>query len=323
VDDTTSVGDYGASCIERFVTDIHNGVNCPAVGGLTAQNWLSFFRSVSRCNASLGRLVEAHYDAQSILTEANMAMLANKVFAVWASTGRSTVVANRLADQPGAALVLNGEQKFCGGAHVADCALLVVRVPEGEQLLHVDLRDPRVTVDQHSWTVDAFGAAGIATVSFDRLIVNSEQLVGPINFYGNRAGFWLGAIRVAATWAGLVDRLIDLVPESANSESYVRVQNGRIASLRWSIDAALGEAARVIDGPERFDPKRLALCVRQCVVDAATQLLLEVESQRGPAAIAFDDNWNVACMELRLALGQHHGNRDLLELGEVAQNKIV
>jgi hypothetical protein len=301
------------ACIDTFVADVHGGNHrwCEHFGN--EQDRISFFRSASRCNASFGRVVEAHYDAQSILVEAQVPVPEDKVLAVWASTGRSTLVAKQVGER----LMLNGVQKFCGGAHVSDLALLVVQLRDGEQLLKVELSDPGVSIDLESWKLAAFRDTGIATVSFDNVSVPSSVFIGPVNFYGNRQGFWLGAIRVAAGWAGLVDRIIDQLPESPCTESYVRVQNGRIEAWMWAIDAALGEAGRVIDGGEFFDPKRVALCVRQVVVDAALNILAAVESRRGPAALAFDEQWNTACTELRLALGQHHGDRDLLELADV------
>jgi hypothetical protein len=301
--------------VATFADEARNGELRSAVDSGTTLNRLAFFRSASRCNASLGRLVEAHYDAQSILSEAHVPPMPDKVLAVWASTGRSKVVVGQASN----GFVMNGEQKFCGGAHVIDSALLVVQVPEGEQLLRVDLSNSGVSVDLGSWKLDAFRDAGIATVSFKQVSVHRDHLIGPVNFYGNRPGFWLGAIRVAAGWAGLVDRLIDQLPETQSAEPYDRVEDGKIAAWRWTIDATLGEAARIIDGPESFDDKCLALCVRQVVVDAAMQILMTLESRRGPSALAFDSDWNTSCTELRLALGQHHGSRDLRELGEAAQ----
>jgi hypothetical protein len=309
--------------LSTLLESLRAGACLPHPGsGNTAERFAQL-RSMSACCPSLGRVLEAHVDALTIFLDADHEVPASTALAVWASSSRSTVKAETF----GNGLRLNGSQAFCGGASIVDGALMSVACNGGERLVLLRLNQKGLKVDPTSWKTPAFSSAAISTVHFEDVHIAETNCVGQLNFYAERPGFWWGAVGVAACWAGICDALLTMQQNQSQkkrktSDELSLVSLGRTTSLRWGIDACLAHAASLIDAPaaknvsRRYgDAQKLALSVRQQIATAASAILETVTRDAGPAPIAFDPEWARISTELRLAIGQSHGDRDLRQLG--------
>jgi hypothetical protein len=295
-----------------FLKVARSGLQLPLSGDGDTWTRLKTFRKVTAQSPSAGRLVEAHTDAAAVLSEAGRDVPGQTALAVWASTSASQVAAS----ESEGGLLLSGSMRFCGGAGVVDSSVVAVRGAQGEQLVLIPLRQRGVSIDLSSWQTTAFAEAGIGRVSFNQVFVPEEDVIGAPGFYSSRSGFWWGAVGVAACWVGLVDRLNVLwVARSRRRDPLAEVIEGKRLSLLWSIDALLRHAAVIADARDGSNARSVALCVRDSIATASTSFLQLVEAAAGPGPLAFEPEWARTCTELRLALGQSHGDRDLQALG--------
>ena len=275
----------------------------------------SRIRACSRANPSFGRLVEAHFDAAAILTEAGIAPPERQALAVWASGPSDAVRLERVNGSN----VLCGSRSFCGGGIVVDAALLTAGAVTGEQLVLVDLNTPGIAVDPGTWPSSAFEDAGVCTVTFDRVFVDDAALVGPTNWYGSRGGFWMGAAGIAAAWAGIADALLNHYSTLRHRNDDVRsIATGGIMASLWAVDAALATAATKFDeiglGGDKAELKRHALSCRHTVRAQIESAMLWFDHEAGPAPLISNPDLARCRSELDLALAQNHGLRDLLAL---------
>lgn len=305
----------GVHDVPTFLAAARDGAALPLPGvGQTGQRF-GLLRAMSARNPSLGRLFEAHCDAQAIFTDAEVTIPANSALAVWASSSISRVTATTTPH----GLTLNGTQNFCGGAGVVDGALITVSCADGERLVYVRTNQVGVAIDLSTWNTTAFSDASVGTVRLTNVEIHQADMVGHPHFYSARPGFWWGAVGVAACWAGITDRLLDMQRlRSSRCDEIASVSLGLRSALCWGIDASLDFAARAIDQPSSESARALALSARYQVAAAASRILRSIENEAGPGPLAFDPEWVRAVTELRMALGQHHGDRDLRELGNLA-----
>lgn len=303
--------------VASFLREAREGASLPVPGlGRTAER-LRALRERAANNASVGRLFEAHTDAMAILFEASIAPPPLAALAVWASGPTSSLTLGH--DNEG--LVLNGKRAFCGGASVVDAALVTVDSTEGERLVLVDLHQRGVRVESGTWKTEAFRDAGIATVHFDDVQLDSNALVGPPGWYGSRRGFWYGAVGVAAVWAGMADALLSWLPTlRRHSDDLALVASGSIESSMWAVSAFLNHASAQIDAPAEVDgvpgAKSIALACRHNVRSLLESAMVAFDDEIGPAPRAFHPEVGRMRAELSLALTQSHGARDLILLAQ-------
>ena len=273
---------------------------------------LAALRAAARTDSSLGRLVESHADAVAILREAGRCPPSGKALAVWASESSSNLVLR----SDGEGFRLEGVKNFCGGATMVDAALVTAHYDGGfvsdQALVLVDMRQQGIETDPTSWTAPAFTDAGISTVRFS-VALDRSALVGPPGFYTARAGFWHGAIGVAAVWAGIGDALVAEATFRTN-DALSQLALGEIAVHRWGIDAALAHAAAIIDAEPDRDSHHHALSARYLIAEHLAATLALIDHETGPAPIAFDPRWQQRRLELTMSLLQAHGRRDITGL---------
>ena len=299
---------------QAFLAVARSGAGLPFPGNGDTGDRFHVLRVTSARNPSIGRLLEAHCDAQAIFHEAKVETPANMGMAVWASSSISRVIGTSTRR----GILLNGTQHFCGGAGVVDGALMTVSCDDGERLVFVRLHQNGIETDLSNWKTPAFSQASVGTVHLTNVEIPAADLVGDPHFYSARPGFWWGAVGVAACWAGITDRLIDMQRQrSTRCDEIACVELGLQSALRWGIDASLDVAGRLIDQPSRESARMLALSARHQVATAANAILESIEHEVGPGPLAFDPGWVQTVTELRMALGQHHGSRDLRELGNL------
>jgi alkylation response protein AidB-like acyl-CoA dehydrogenase len=309
----TALAGAPGSCFpegEAFLHNARQGVDLPLPGhGKTVERFAEF-RSQAAANPSAGRLYEAHADAVAILHESGRPYAAGRALAVWASGGSKPL--RLIGDPNGQNLLLDGRKSFCGGASIVDAALVTADAVDGQRLVLVDLKQQRVRVDSSTWKSMAFADAGICTVDFLRVPIGSHCLIGPPNWYGSRAGFWHGAVGVAAVWAGIADSIVSRLPELLRHDDQMTdAALGEVRAASWAVGALLSTAATQIDRHPNQSHTETALSCRYAVRAHIDRIMQIFDQEVGPAGIAFNAEVGRTRQELALALSQSHGVRDL------------
>ena len=304
--------------LTRFLAEARSGRHLPFPGHGQTYERLAGLRRSTFEDGGLGRLVEAHEDACAILHEADHPGGHGMALAVWASEGERPLELRSSSD----GYQLWGEKQFCGGADVVDAAVVTVTGPHGSQLVLAPLDSSAVHIDMNTWQTPAFHSAAVGTVTFSGLALNHEATIGGPGFYTSRAGFWQGAIGVAAVWAGLTDALVaSLERPRPRSDQISLARRGEIEANRWAIDAALRHAAVAIDASPTSECEPLALSCRHVVRVHSELIVRALLHESGPAGLAFHPRAGTQLLELTMALGQSHGDRDLAALGERMRNE--
>jgi alkylation response protein AidB-like acyl-CoA dehydrogenase len=232
---------------------------------------------------------------------------------VWAARGPEPVVLDRHH--------LRGTVPWCSGATVADHALVAADDARrgAPALVLVDLHAEGVTICQPSWTSPAFAETDTRAVAFD-LELTDDQVIGRDGWYLTRAGFWHGAIGVAACWFGCSEGLLRRVRASWRHEPHALAHRGAIDALTWSLRAALATAAAEIDAAplDAAAAHRRALRVRHLVDVGVGEITTRVERALGPAPMAMGDDVHLVIAECDLYRRQCHAERDLEQLGRLA-----
>jgi hypothetical protein len=283
--------------------------------GDTAARW-AVLAAVSRESLTAGRVLEAHSDALAILAEAGEPAPEGTwgVFAAEAAPHRLE------AHESGGCIALHGVKPWCSLAEQLDAALITAHVGADRQLFRVPLQHPSVTFEPASGWV----ARGLRTVTSAAIHLDGTPAVpvGPPGWYLARPGFAWGGMGVAACWHGGATGLqATLVARSAErSGELAALHVGLVDAALHASDSVLVRAAALIDGGKAEGPvgAELGLRVRAVVADAAERTLRQVAHALGPAPLAFDEGHAGRVADLELYLRQHHAERDLARLGELA-----
>lgn len=271
--------------------------------------------AIGRRDLSLARLAEAHLDAVAILHEAGRKPVHGALYGVWASERPG----QELSLTAGAAgYVLNGCKHFCSGAGLLDRVLVTVG-SRNPQLVDVDLKQTHqeMEVDLSGWQTAAFSATNTRTVTFHKVVVAHEELIGGPGWYLDRPGFWHGACGPAACWAGGAEGLLDYALQQGPQDPHGLAHLGAMHAAIWSAKAALELSGRQIDADpaDAVAGRVIARTVRHLVEQAATEVLRRVPRAFGPRPLAFDARISRRYHELDLYLRQCHAERALEALG--------
>ncbi|WP_231568667.1 acyl-CoA dehydrogenase family protein [Rhodococcus sp. MEB064] len=306
------IGSRVSAAVRTIVADTGN---LPLPGsGATGERWTAL-TDWTRADTVVGRLLEAHYDAAAILAEAGADPVSSgQLWGVWAAEVAPAVEARRLAD---GSWTLSGRKQWCSGAHRCTHALVTARADGVSRLFAVVLDRSTVRPEPNSWPPVGMHDSDTGAVSFDGARASA---VGDPDFYTGRAGFWHGAIGVAACWFGAASGVAEPL--------YRRAGEGRagphaLAHL-GAVDAALaacrhtfeGAAAAVDRHPDSLEDARIrAFRVRAIVERAAQEVLDRVGRALGAAPWALDDAHARRAADLTVYLRQSHAEVDLETLG--------
>lgn len=290
-------------------------VTLPLPGhGRTAVRW-SALADAARSDIVVGRLLEAHADADAILAEvAQTRVTPGQWWGVWAAEPPTPVVR---AERVGTEWVLSGTKAWCSGAGLCTHALVTVRVGDERPLFAVDLTHPGVSVDLSGWAAAGMSRSATGAVSFDR--VPAEAVGAPVD-YLQRPGFWHGGIGVAACWLGGAEKIADTLRRAGprldeHGAAHLGAVDAALAAARWSLLAA---AAEVDAHPEDVDRAKIRTHrVRAVVESAGTQTVDRVGRALGAAPLATDPTHTRAVGDLLVYLRQSHAERDLAALGRL------
>jgi alkylation response protein AidB-like acyl-CoA dehydrogenase len=267
---------------------------------------------------NVARLAEAHADGLAILAELQAAPAsADSRWGVWAAEipGTPLMATTRGA---GDQWQVKGVKEWCSGATLLTHALVTARRDDDHLLLAVDLDQDGVTIGPDTWAAAGMHGADTRTVTFSAV---HATLIGPVDAYLNRPGFWIGAIGVAACWyggsAGLAEPLRQRVatgPGNAHTSAHLGSVDAHLAGAREILRAAAGH----VDAHPTGDYQRLALQVRAVVVTTAVTVADHVRRALGPAPMATDRAHAQRVTDLDVYIRQDHAERDLAVLGNVA-----
>ncbi|MBB5162636.1 acyl-CoA dehydrogenase [Mycobacterium sp. AZCC_0083] len=297
-------------------------LDLPAPGsGQTARRWLKLAALTER-DVVAGRLAEAHTDATAILAElGGPAPAAGQLWGVWAAESDEAVVT---VTEDGGAAVLDGTKPWCSGAGLCTHALITARRADNVRGLYaVELSQPQVIPLTHSWR--NAGMRGSDTRSVQ--LCNAAAVpVGRPGEYLDRAGFWHGAMAVAACWlggargvAGPLYRAIADEHNSASGDVHAHAHLGAIDAALAAGEAMLLSAACYVDAEPHGDRAELmARRVRAVVEHAADEVITRTGRALGPKTLALDGEHAQRVADLTLYVRQSHAERDLAVLGRLA-----
>ena len=289
------------------------GHRLPAPGaGHTALRWQAL-ASVSACDLTAGRVLEAHTDALAILAEAGQEAAGGG----WGVFAAEMPGLQLVAAGSGAEWTVSGTKPWCSLAGALDHALVTAAEGSGRRLYWVDLHDNGVEVSPPAgWVARGLRAVPSGPVHFDR---TPARPVGEPGWYLTRPGFAWGGIGVAACWFGGAVALAGQLHTAARKRGgdLALLAVGRVDVALYAARECLIQAARTVDtgDAEGESGSTLALRVRSVVAAAAEETLTQVGHVLGPSPLAFDETYARRVADLTLYVRQHHADRDLAALG--------
>lgn len=299
------------------------GAAVPATGGRVADRWTQL-AAWGREDLALTKVLEPHLDATAILGDLSRPTpSAGSVWAVWAAEPPFAVLT---ADRDDGAWRLTGRKAFCSGARLVTHALVTAHVDGGSRLFSIDLTDPGVRVDEAApgWVGSGMRRTATETLDFDRV---EADAVGEAGDYTARAGFWHGAIGVAACWFGGARGVADTLERSSDRlDAHGAAHLGAVRASLLASRAALHLASEMVDSGQADDPEvaeHLAHAVRSVVADTVEAVVSRVGRALGPGPLAFDASHAQRVHDLQVFVRQHHGERDLERLGRLAPTDLA
>lgn len=285
--------------------------------GRTLLRWQALER-VARHDLSLAKLFESHADALTIMAElgAPVAGGHRRLYAVWASESRDDPIRIRMGLNGTA--VVDGRKSWCSGAAVVDHGLMTAKNADGRrQLVDIALDAPGVRIERDRW--EAVGMAGSG--SFDVVCEGvAARLVGPVDGYLARPGFWHGGAGVAACWYGAAaavgTRVRDL--QVGRDDVHALAHLGAIDAALASAAALLRECAETIDSGPEVDAMRIALRVRGAVADMADVVVREARRAVGPGPFCNEADLARYAADLPVFVAQWRAEHD-----RVAQSRAL
>ncbi|GAB2909696.1 acyl-CoA dehydrogenase [Rhodococcus aerolatus] len=276
--------------------------------GATAQRW-DALTALARDDVVLGRLAEAHLDADAILAELTGRRVGpGQVWGVWAAEPPEPVLR---AVPHGDGWRLHGTKAWCSGASSSTHALLTARTDDGPRLLDVGLDHPGVTPVPGTWPAVGMARSDSGHVAFDD--VPAATVGGPRD-YLDRPGFWHGAAGVAACWLGGAAGVADALLRPGLTEHGL-AHLGAVTAALGSARALLLAAAAEVDADPGGDGRARALAVRAAVEAAAMTALERTGRALGAGPLCADAAHATRVADLTVYLRQSHAERDLATLG--------
>ncbi|OBK26068.1 acyl-CoA dehydrogenase family protein [Mycobacterium asiaticum] len=288
--------------------------------GYTAERWQRLAR-LAEDDIAAARIAEAHVDAVAILHElGGKPPEPNQLWSVWAAEAPDAVL--NAVNIAGDEFVLNGVKLWCSGAGFCSNALVTAVIEDGEVgLFAVTLTDPGVKPLPSTWWNPGMAGSDTRSVQFNNV---HAILVGEPGDYLTRAGFWHGAIGVAACWLGGARRVADPLYRCASTESadaYALAHLGAVDAALAAGDAMLAVAAAHVDA-DPFDragtAQLLARRVRAVVEHAVDEAITRTGRALGPGPLCEDGRHAQRVADLTIYIRQSHAERDLAELGRLA-----
>ncbi|WP_224388393.1 acyl-CoA dehydrogenase [Pseudonocardia sp. ICBG1293] len=280
--------------------------------GATATRWARLAR-IARRDLPVARLAEGHADAVAILADHHRAPVEGATYGVWASRSGGGARYDTGPDGPR----LTGTVRFCSGTHLLDRALVVAGARDGTRLVDLDLAAPQVE------RVTAWHAAGMAASDTHDVVLHdvpvpAGTVVGGPDAYTARPGFAHGGAGVAAVWLGAAAAIVDHVAvplRTTGPDPHRLAALGAVHTAVAAADALLVVTAARIDADPTNAHHDAVATVRAAVERACRTVLDAAPEIAGVAVLAGSALLSARLADLQIYLRQHHGGRDLADLG--------
>ena len=299
----------------ELARDLGAGLPLPGRGD-TATRW-RVLTELGRANLTVARVVEAHTDALAVLAESGWELATERrTWGVFAAEAPGSTLVAEPAGAGGTGVTLTGTKPWCSLGGSLDAALVTATVGDGRGLFAVELRRD----DVRAAPADGWVARGLRTVTSGPVTFAGTPAhpVGEPGWYLRRPGFAWGGIGVAACWLGGAYGVADTLLGARRRREYDDVHLGAVDTALHAAQSVLDAAAAAIDtGRADAEPEVLALRVRAVVADCVEAVLRHVGHALGPTPLAFDAEHAARVADLGLYVRQHHGERDLAELGRL------
>jgi alkylation response protein AidB-like acyl-CoA dehydrogenase len=269
-----------------------------------------------------GRLAEAHTDASAILAELDGPHPDHEqLWGVWAAEAPNAV---EIAADDHDGVRLNGIKAWCSGAALCTHALITARHADDNRGLYaVDLRSAGVQPLETTWCNAGMRDSDTRSVQFTD--VPAVPVGGPGEYLG-RAGFWHGAIGVAACWLGgaravarPLYRAVADEHSAASADAHAHAHLGAVDAALAAAEAMLVSAACAVDAsPNDVRAELIARRVRAVVEVAVDEAITRTGRALGPAPLVLDGRHAQRVADLTMYVRQSHAERDLATLGRLA-----
>jgi hypothetical protein len=289
--------------------------------GQTAKRWRTL-AAFAEIDVVAGRLAEAHADATAILAELGAHPPGRgELWAVWAAESAEVTLT---VDEVDGVAELNGPKSWCSGAGLCTHALVTAHRSDGDRGLYaVDLRCPQVNPLEDSWRNAGMKDADTRTVQFSSAAATP---VGSPGEYLQRAGFWYGAIGVAACWLGgargvaaALYRAVGNEQNNAARDTHAQAHLGAVDAALTAADAVLITTACQVDaGTDCARAELIARRARAVVETAVEEAIVRTGRALGPAPLVLDAEHARRVADLTIYIRQSHAERDLAALGRLA-----
>jgi hypothetical protein len=339
--DRTGAGlDQALALLERAGVLGWNAVEGASRPGAAEE--LALVRAVARADASVGRVLDGHFNGVERLAVQAPPELSDRELplvragllrvGVWGGQPRPGEGEPARLERTRAGEVMSGVVTFCSGAGSLDRALVLARDPAAERVhaslpvaVWVDLRDPdTVSVDADWYRSSGLRASASHRVMFDRTPVLAR--FGPPGGITVQPWFGRDALRTAASWAGMADRAVEAAvrdlatrPGRGHAEEHAA---GRLLAAQRTVSVWLDAAARAMDeaAPDLWD---VALHGRVAIADAARTILDEAARACGSHPFATGGELDRARRDLDLFLLQHRLDPGLARAGAATLDAIA
>jgi hypothetical protein len=289
--------------------------------GQTAKRWRKL-AAFAEIDVVAARLAEAHTDAAAILAELGADPPGRgELWAVWAAESPELTLT---ADEVDGRAELTGIKAWCSGAGLCTHALVSAHRADGDRGLYaVDLRGPQVSPLEEGWCNAGMKGADTRNVQFGKAAATP---VGSPGAYLHRAGFWYGAIGVAACWLGAARgvaaalyRAVGDDDSTVARDAHAQAHLGAVDAALAAADAMLVAAACQVDaGPDCARAELIARRARAVVETAVEEVIVRTGRALGPAPLVADAEHARRVADLTIYVRQSHAERDLAALGRLA-----
>ncbi len=291
--------------------------------GRTLQLWESL-ATLGACSLSVGRSIEPHLDAISILHQARqqsqpeeleqLTAAGNSCWGVFAAEGKDH---HLRAHRQGSGWILTGTKPWCSLAGRLSHAIVTARTDNGRRAFAVNLKDPGVSAVAAGWVALGLPEVTSGPVSFEHV---PAVPVGAPGWYFARPGFAWGGAGVAALWFGAataVARRVYAHCAGREPDQIALLQLGLVDGHLTAARNALAMAARQADSDAHTAGASLSAARARAAVVHASEAILELASHAmGPEPLAFDADHAARVADLTVYLRQDHAERSIAAIGQ-------
>jgi alkylation response protein AidB-like acyl-CoA dehydrogenase len=306
---------------------------------------VELIRAVARADASTARILDGHFNGVERLAllapgdlrerELDGVRRGELLLGVWGADpgpGEGEPAAIVRGSGGADAAVLGGVKTFCSGAGGVERALVVARDKDGaRRLVYVDVTES-ISIDRGWYRASGLRASESHRVEFHETPVLA--ILGEPNEAVREPWFARDAVRTAATWAGIADRILAATVEATDPQRAddLRLHAlGRMRVAQSSIDRWLDHAVLVLEaaGEQARDDfaaksddavsvaswRAISAEARIALADSGRLIAAEAVRVCGSRALIDGGALDRARRDLDLFVLQHRLEPKLVELG--------